>query len=163
MAPVSSWAGRGYFPGVAADPDLKARFREVMLELAGDDGDLGYMDDALPALMAFVTEYATPEFECAMCGLPPTPPVVWSGVQGLGKAWEDYGGSFERVRVKLVEIRESATHTAVIVDQHATTRHGGVTLSQPSAMVFAFKDEQVERVEFHLDRAAALRSAGVEG
>jgi ketosteroid isomerase-like protein len=146
---------------VAADPDLQARFRNVIVALAGDDGDLGYMDESLPALMAFAREFAAPDFECIMCGLPPAPPTTFPGVDGIERAWNDYGSAFERVRAKLAEIRESDTHTVVLVDQHATTRHGGVAISQPSAMLFAFAEGQLSRIEFHLDRAQALRVAGV--
>ena len=144
-----------------AEPDLKKTVRNVMEELAGEDGDLGYMHDALPALTAFAREFAAPDFECAMRGRPPTPPFIWPGVEGIEKAWEDYGAAFEGVRAKLVEIRESDTHSVVIVDQQAKTRHGGVEISQPSAMVFEFADDQVRRVEFHLDQAEALRVAGL--
>ncbi len=144
-----------------AEPDLQTLFRAVMEELAGDDGDLGYMHESLPALSAWAREFAAPDFVCAMCPLPPTPPTVWPGVDGITKAWDDYGGSFAGVRARLVEIRESDTHTTVIVDQQAKTRHDGVAISQPSAMVFEFKDGQVSRIEFHLDRAEALRVAGL--
>ncbi len=144
-----------------AEPDLKALFRGLIEELAGEERDLGYMHESLPALTAFAREYAAPDFSCAMAGLPPTPPVEWPGVEGIARAWEDYGGAFEGVRAKLLEIRESDTHVVVVVDQRAKTRHGGVELSQPSAMVYEFGDGQVKRIEFHLDRAEALRVAGL--
>lgn len=144
-----------------AEPDLKKQFRTVIEELAGDDRDIGYMRDWLPALTAFARECAAPGFECVMRGLPPTPALRWPGVEGVEKAWEDYGGSFEGIRIGLIEIRESATHVVVIVDQQATTRHGGVELSQPSAVVVEFDGNQVKRIEFHLDQAEALRVAGL--
>jgi hypothetical protein len=50
----------------------------------------------------------------------------------------------------------------VLVDQVATTRHGSVEITQPSAMVFAYENGLVNRVEFHLDRDAALAVAGVK-
>ena len=93
---------------------------------------------------------------------PPTPPVVHPGVEGLSQGWADYRETFAGVRVRLVEIRESATHIVAVVDQHATTRHGGVEISQPSAMAIAFEGDRVSRVEFHLDRGEALRAAGIE-
>ena len=145
-----------------ADPDLQALLRTVLTELAGEAGDLGYMHESLPALTSFIGEFAAPGFVCLMRGLPPTPPTSHPGVEGITTAWNDYGGAFERVRAGLVDIRESPTHTVVIVDQVATTRHGGVQISQPSAMVFEFADGQIARVEFHLDRAEALRVAGLE-
>ena len=82
-------------------------------------------------------------------------------MEGIEAAWQDYGSAFEGVRARLVEIRESDDHTVVIVDQQAKTRHGGVEISQPSAMLFAFDGGRVKRVEFHLDRSEALRVAGL--
>lgn len=145
-----------------AEPDLKTQFRAVIEELAGEDSDMGYMRDWLPALTAFAREFAAPGFECVMRGLPPTPALRWPGVEGIEKGWEDYGSAFEGVRIRMADIRESETHVAVIVEQSVTTRHGGVELSQPSAMVFEFSGDRVKRVEFHLDRAEALRVAGLD-
>ena len=144
------------------EPDLKALFRQVIEEIAGEDGDLGFMKDSLPTLTAFAREFAAPGFACVMRGLPPTPPVTHPGVEGIEEGWLDYGSAFEGVRARLLEILESDTHTVVIVDQQAKTRHGGVEVSQPSAMVFEFGDGQIKQIEFHLDRAEALRVAGLD-
>jgi len=43
--------------------------------------------------------------------------------------------------------------------QVGVTRHGGVELSQPSASVWKLRDGLIYRVEFHLDRGVALKSA----
>jgi hypothetical protein len=88
--------------------------------------------------------------------------LVYPGVDGVVAAWNDYGGAFERVGAKLTGIVESDTHGVLMVDQTGTTRHGGVEISQPSAMVFEFEGDGLRRVEFHLDQAEALRVAGVE-
>ena len=144
-----------------AETDLQELFRVVLNELAGEDGDLGLMEESLPQLTAFVEQFAAPDFACVMRGLPPTPPVMHRGIGGLAEGWADYGEAFEGVRAKLLEVRESDTHSVAIVDQHAKTRHGGVEISQPSAMVFEFAGNQVRRVEFHLDQAEALRVAGL--
>jgi hypothetical protein len=50
----------------------------------------------------------------------------------------------------------------ILVNQVAITRHDRVEISQPSAMVLEFAGEQVSRLEFHLDRNAALRAAGLD-
>ena len=145
-----------------ADPDTKALLREALQGLRGEGSDLGPMEDSLPALSEFITAFATPDFVCVMAGLPPTPPTVHPGVEGLASAWADYGSAFETVRAELQEIRESDSHLVVLVDQVGVTRHGGVEISQPSAMLFAFEGDRIARVEFHLDQAHALRVAGLE-
>jgi len=51
---------------------------------------------------------------------------------------------------------------ALFVNQIAVTKHGSVEISQPSAMLWLFRDELVARLEFHLDREAALRAGGLK-
>ena len=145
-----------------AETEPKTQLRDIVEELAGPEGDLGYMHESLPALVEVLRQYAAPDFECRMCPRPPTNPIVYPGVDGVLAAWNDYGGAFEKVGARLIEVLESDTHAVLMVDQTATTRHGGVEISQPSAMVFAFDGDLLKRVEFHLDRAEALRVAGLE-
>ena len=145
-----------------ADPDAKAVLREALEGLGGDGNDLGRMEDSLPVLAEFLSALATPDFVCVMAGLPPTPPTLHPGIEGLASAWADYGGAFETVRAELQEILESDSHLVVLVNQVGITRHGGVEISQPSAMLFAFEGGRVGRIEFHLDQAQALRIAGLD-
>ncbi len=42
------------------------------------------------------------------------------------------------------------------------TKTGGVEVEAPGAAVWTVVDGRVRRVEFHLDREAALRSAGLD-
>ena len=143
------------------DPHPKELLRTVLAELAGEGSDLGTMEETLPRMTELLERYASPGFTCLMRGLPPTPPVTYEGVNGLAEAWADFGEAFESVRAVLEGVRESDNHVVVLVDQVATTRHGGVEMHQPSAMMFSFEGEHVTGVEFHLDRDEALRVAGI--
>ena len=145
-----------------ADPDAKQVVREVLSAMAGDGGDLGEMNDVLPELSAFIAELAAPEFVCAMVPIPPTPEVVYPGADGLERAWRDWGATFASVRAEVDEIRESSTSIVMLVRQIAITRHDGVEVTQPSAMVWKFDQGRVTRLEFHLDQTAALRAGGLE-
>ena len=144
-----------------AGSEAKTRLREMLSALAGEGGDLGYMDDALPVLTAVLAEVAAPDFECVMVPVAPTAPLRFPGVEGIVEAWRDYGGAIERVRARLEEVRESDDHIVLLVDQIATTAHQAVEISQPSAMVVGFEGDRVRTLEFHLDRSAALRAAGL--
>jgi ketosteroid isomerase-like protein len=145
-----------------ADPDAQAAAREVLSTFLSEGNDLGDMRDALPALTEFLSVAATPDFTCVMVPLPPTPEVEYPGVEGVSRAWSDWGEAFETLRAELEEVREAERHIVILVTQIAVTRHGGVEIRQPSAMVFAFDDAgRVTRAEFHLDQDAALRAAGL--
>jgi ketosteroid isomerase-like protein len=144
-----------------AEPTAKEMLVAALEEMS-DAGDLGHMEAALDPLTAFLQEFAAPGFVCVMQPIPPTAPITYPGVEGVWKGWRDYGEAFESVRADLEEIRESRGHVVVLVDQIVTTRHGGVEMNQPSAMVFAFEADRVARLEFHLDQSAALRVAGLD-
>ena len=127
----------GYFPAREPSPTSRARFR------SRDGGARRrrrrpwlHARRAARRSAPSLAEFAAPDFACAMRGLPPTPPVVWPGVEGIEQR---LGGLRRRVRGRprrsWLELRESDAHVVVIVDQKARTRHGGVELSQPSAMV----------------------------
>ncbi|MGH2954824.1 MAG: nuclear transport factor 2 family protein [Solirubrobacterales bacterium] len=143
-------------------PNARELAFEVLSEMVDDGGDLGYMDEALPALTAFISEVATPDFVCKLVGAPPVAELTYPGVDGLAEAWREWGEAFEKVRAKLEQVLESEDHIVLLVSQVATTRHQGVEITQPSAMVFAFEDDRVARLEFHLDRDHALRTAGLD-
>ena len=144
-----------------ADLDGKALAMDALSGMVRDGGDLGYMEDVVPALTAFLSQLAAPDFVCLMVG-GRGQPLAYPGVDGLAEAWREWGEAFESVRAELEGVRESEEHIVIMIRQVATTRHHGVELSQPSAMVLAFEHDRVARLEFHLDRDAALRSAGID-
>lgn len=118
--------------------------------------------DSLSAVREYLAACAVPDFVCIMQPIPPTPPQVHRGLEGFDAAWSDYGGAFETMRIEFEEVLESEEHIVSFGNQIATTRHGGVEISQPSALLFAFEDGLVSRIEFHIDRDAALRAAGLK-
>jgi len=143
-------------------PRGKAVAAETFREVLRAGGDMGEMTEGAPMLDAYVREYATPEFACAMVPIPPNPPLVFNGITGLKRAWEEWGSTFSSVRAVAEEVIESEDAVVMFVQQIAVTRHGGVEIAQPSAMVWLFEEGGLRRVEFHLDRRAALRAGGIE-
>ncbi len=81
------------------------------------------------------------------------------GRDGLQETWADWLDAFIRVRLELEAIEEIGENVLTFVNQTGTTRHG-VDVEQPSAAVWQFQDGLLVRIEFHLDRDAARRSAG---
>ena len=124
------------------------------------DRHMGEMPDVMPALSGYLRAFGHPDLKVAMVPIPPGPIVEYDGVDGLVQAWEDWGGTFESVRADAEELRQAERSVALFVDQIAVTKHGGVEISQPSAMLWLFDGPLVSRLEFHLDRAAALKAGG---
>jgi len=120
------------------------------------------MVTALSPLVEFVRAFASAGFTCAMFPLPPTPAVEYTGSDGIERAWGDWSETFESITVVAEELREGDGSVVLLAEQIAVTRHGGVEIRQPSAMTWLFSGDQIVRLEFHLDREAALRAGGIE-
>jgi hypothetical protein len=100
---------------------------------------------------------AAPEFSGVMVGQG-TVTRSFDDVEGLREMWHEWLDVFARVRFELEGLEEIGENVVLFVNQIGTTRHG-VDVQQPSAAVWKFRDRLLTRVEFHLDRQAALASA----
>jgi ketosteroid isomerase-like protein len=85
---------------------------------------------------------------------------TFEGLDGLVEAWGDWLATFSRVRFEIEDVQEIGQNVLTLVRQMGVTRHGEVEISQPSAAVWKFRDGRLVRIEFHLDRELALKSAG---
>lgn len=83
----------------------------------------------------------------------------FQGISGLHEAWADWLEAFAEVRFRVEDMKAVGENVVTFGTQIGTTRHGGVEIEQPSAAVWKFHDGRIQRVEFHLDRETALRSA----
>jgi len=135
---------------------------QALSRLLDGDRDMGEMERTLPLLTNYLRLFAASSFVCAMVPLPPTPAVEYEGVDGVATAWRDWGAAFASVRAEAEDLFRSEDATVLFVNQIAVTRHGGVEMTQPSAMLWLFEDGLVARLEFHLDRTMALRAGGLD-
>jgi hypothetical protein len=119
-------------------------------------------ESSLEILIEGLERIAEPDFECAMIASEGMAAVSYTGPAGVRKAWTDWLGGFERVRFQFEDLLESERGLVFLAKQIGTTRYG-VELEQPSAMVAKLGEGgKLERLEFHLDRDMALRSAGID-
>ncbi|MEK6328565.1 MAG: nuclear transport factor 2 family protein [Actinomycetota bacterium] len=108
-------------------------------------------------------ELAVPDFEVVMVG--PAyqgTRLEFSGADGFREAWIDWTSPFEGYRIDLEEIIDAGDRVVSLVTMVGKTRTGGVEVNAPGAAVWTVVDERLRRVEFHLDRQAALRAAGLD-
>jgi len=144
-----------------SQPDPREALRDALTGLANGDRDLGETVSMAGALAELIRPYASPDFTCLMAGLPPTPPVSYPGVDGIVRAWQDFGQTFRSVRAELDRVVETDKALIMLVRQTAVTEHGGVEMSQPGALVVEIEGEHVSNVQFHLDQTEALRAGGI--
>jgi hypothetical protein len=144
-----------------SSPDVRTALRNALQAFVGEEHDLGEMLEMARGLAELIRPYAAPDFECVMAPLPPTPPVSFPGVDGIVRAWREFGEGFASITAELESITESDSAVVMLVSQTIVTAHGGVEMSQPGTLVIAVDGDRVENVQFHLDREAALRAGGL--
>jgi ketosteroid isomerase-like protein len=84
------------------------------------------------------------------------------GVEGFRDAWADWLAPFESYHLEPEEWRQGDDRLVFLGRQKAIPKGGGSEVTSDAAAVLFFDAGMLKRVEFHLDRAAALRSAGLD-
>jgi ketosteroid isomerase-like protein len=85
-----------------------------------------------------------------------------SGADGFREAWADWTSPFESFTVDLERTIGAGDRVVSLVTMRGKTRTGGVAVEAPGAAVWTVVDGRLRRVEFHIDRESALRSAGLD-
>lgn len=133
---------------------------ERLIEALGGifaEGETDVDEAAIERMVVALEPLTAPEFSGVMSAMG-TVERGFEGTAGLQELWGDWLGTFERVRFEIVGVEQIGENVVTIARQVGTTRHG-VDVEQPSAAVWKFREGLLARVEFHLDRDAALASA----
>ena len=103
------------------------------------------------------------DFECVMMG-PEYSPAEFRGrgLEGFMRAWQAWVEPFESFRIDLGESLSAGDCVVTFVRMTGRTKLGGVEVDQDGAAVWHLRDGKLHKVEFHLDRERALKSAGLE-
>jgi ketosteroid isomerase-like protein len=85
------------------------------------------------------------------------------GVEGLREALGDWITPYESFRLEIDETIVTDDDVIVfLVDQVATTKHGGVEIRTPSASVWRTLEGRIVQATFYIDQPMALKAAGIE-
>ena len=137
------------------------RIQEVLLTLG--DVVAGLNDPGADERVGrTLMELAEPDFQVVMVGpayLGQT--IEVSGLDGFREAWTDWTSPFSSYRVDIEELIDAGDRAVSLVSMSGKTKTGGVEVTAPGAAVWTVVDGRLRRVEFHLDREAALRAAGL--
>jgi hypothetical protein len=126
------------------------------IEAMADEGD--YAERLEP-----IRRIAAPDLEVVMIGPGGSFTQSFNGVDGVRDAWSDWLEPFASYTVEPEELREATPDRFVFLGrQIAVPKGGGTAIESSAAAVFFFRGELLSRIEFHLDRAAAMRAAGLE-
>ena len=125
-----------------------------LVEALNDEATRAAFRDALIGI-------AWPDVEILMVG-PGGFSASFSGADGFLQAWADWLEPFASYRMDIEPEMRSGTDTAVFFARQVATPKGSASpVTNDAAAVAFFRDGKVRRIEFHLDRAAALRAAGL--
>jgi ketosteroid isomerase-like protein len=136
---------------------------EALLDALPTDFVAAYAAEGLPApAREALAQLADPDFEFVMAGPDPAFRQTATGVAGFTDSWSDWLGTFESFRIEPEETIDAGEHVVSLARLSGRTRTGGVEMEQPAAAVFKFGGAKITRIEFHLDRDLAYKSAGLE-
>jgi hypothetical protein len=117
--------------------------------------------EATQRLTAAIEGVAAPELESVMVGPNPSFRSEYRGVNGLVEGWSDWLSPYESFRMEVEDVIESGDVVVVCVRQFGTPMGGGPEVEAEGAAVWWLRDGRLARAEFHLDREAGLRAAGL--
>jgi len=137
---------------------------EGLLEVGRDDAVEAFADrERLAERFDRLRAVAWPDFEIVMVA-----PRGWGsdnvrvGVEGYEASWQDWLEPFASFRLEFEDVVEKGNHVVVLVHQFGVPKGGGNEVQSAGAGVFEFREGRIARMEFHLDRDAAFRAAGID-
>jgi ketosteroid isomerase-like protein len=130
--------------------------------LLGEAGLIGGEDDAAERIVDHFREVAEPDFECVMVAPDQAFRTTMQGAEGFLSSWADWLSPFHDFKIVVEGLQEVDPDTVMdFVRLTARTDRGGVPVETKGAGVWRFRHGRLHRVEFHLDREVARRSAGL--
>jgi ketosteroid isomerase-like protein len=141
--------------------ELAARLNELLPASAYDWVAAMNDEQEVERRIEGLRELSWPDLEIVMVG-PGGFSGTFRGAEGFRDAWKDWLGPFETYSVEIEEIREAGDHVIVLVRHTATVTGSDAPMDGTAAGIMTFRDGRLSRMEFNLDRDAAIRSVGLE-
>lgn len=138
----------------------RATLEAIHQALIGPDGLIPA--ESVENIVEVLREVSEPDFICRMVGPDGQFVAEATGPEGFLSSWGDWTSPFEEFRIEVERTIEAGDQLVDFVRQTAVTTRGGVPVETLGAGVWSFRDGRLAKAEFHLDREAALRSAGLD-
>jgi hypothetical protein len=137
---------------------------EVMAPLSGTDLVALWKDDeAMETLRASMARIAADDLVVEMIGEGDFKGTL-NGIEGMREGWRDFLETFERFEMFVEEVIPHGNDLVVTTRQDALTATDGVRLTNDAGAIFSFgEDDKLRRASFYLNRADALKAAGIAG
>jgi len=82
------------------------------------------------------------------------------GLEGLGAGWRNWLEAWDRYEIEAEEFIDAGDQVVVFTRVRARTHRDGVEMEHAPAAVWTLCDGVVQRIEFYLERDAALAAVG---
>jgi len=107
-------------------------------------------------------EIAAPDLVTLMIGADQGLTGTFHGRDGFVEAWRDFVSTFRTLHQEILEMTEVKPDVVLtFTRQVGTTATAGVEIENNPAAVFRFGEGLLQQAEFHLDREAARKAAGL--
>jgi ketosteroid isomerase-like protein len=148
-------------------PDSDSNLMKLGMALAPFEGaDLVILfrsEGGAQAMRGALEKIAAPDLVTLMIGTERGLTGTFHGVDGFIEAWRDFTATFVELRNEIRELTEVGPDVIYAESrQVGTTATAGVEMDDDAAAVFRFADGSLQQAEFHLDRRAARRAAGLD-
>ena len=149
--------------GILAGVSEAVRVAEELIDVfPREDAVAAVRDDQLRARIERMEHLVWPDFDGAMVGSIPAARRDWKGVDGLVAAWADWLEPFDSHTTEIEEIRAAGNDCVVIfLRQIARPKGATAEVENIGAAVLWTRGGKLSRIEFHIDRALAIRAAGL--
>jgi ketosteroid isomerase-like protein len=109
-----------------------------------------------------LAEIAAPDLVTLMIGADRGLTGTFHGVDGFVEAWRDYSATFSSLYSRMSDLVEVGPDVVYAeTEQAGVTATAGMKVEYSPAAIFRFEDGVLQQAEFHLDREAARRAAGL--
>ena len=107
-------------------------------------------------------EIASPNLVTLMVGSERGLTGTFHGRDGFIEAWRDFVSTFRTLRQEILDMSEAKPDVVLVeTRQVGSTATAGVEIENDPAAIFRFSEGQLQQAEFHLDREAARKAAGL--
>jgi ketosteroid isomerase-like protein len=87
--------------------------------------------------------------------------ITYRGLAGFLEFWTDWLEPWQSFRIETEGFRDAGDKVVQLARQTGLMEAGGAPIESHGAAVMTFRGGKVTRIELHLDRDRALRSAGL--
>jgi SnoaL-like domain len=84
------------------------------------------------------------------------------GFEEMAEFLRDFFGQWANYRIEVNQLTPvDDSHVVMEGRQHGVGKHSGIQISESLYIVFCFQDDRVTEMYWHMDRAEALKAAGL--